>query len=407
MSIITVFNGIYCNEDIIIDEIIHTTGFTHIDDQAVLTLASELSAIPFEKLEKTFSSKPSVFNDFTHEKERHIAYLKLAVAKMIAKGQTLFSGYSSLLIPMTLQNALRICLISNMENRLKIAKHHSSLSYQDNIDMISFEDQLKSNWTHLLFSVDNPWDPDLYDVVIQTDQTTISGILPLIKEKLSTAFCNPIADMQSQIDDFLLAATVEVALYNAGHNVNVLAKKGILELSVHHQVLKFDQLEEELKSIVKNIPDVKSVDAKLIQGNKNNHIYRKYSDTIPSKVLLVDDEKEFVQTLSERLQMRKIGSVVIHDGQSALDLVNNDDPEVMIIDLKMPGIDGMEILQKVKQLRPEIEIIVLTGHGSEQDRKKCMDLGAFAYMQKPVDITLLNDSLNQAHNKVKALDANI
>ena len=73
----------------------------------------------------------------------------------------------------------------------------------------------------------------------------------------------------------------------------------------------------------------------------------------------------------------------------------------MIIDLKMPGIDGMEILKQVKTTRPEIEVIVLTGHGSEADRKRCMQLGAFAYMQKPVDIDELSETLKKAHEKIQ------
>jgi len=123
---------------------------------------------------------------------------------------------------------------------------------------------------------------------------------------------------------------------------------------------------------------------------------------MPSKILLVDDEKEFVQTLSERLQMRDMGTAVVYDGTSAMDIVHNDTPEVMIIDLKMPGIDGMEILKRVKEMNSRIEIIVLTGHGSEQDKKKCMELGAFNYMQKPVDINLLSLSLKKAYEKIKA-----
>jgi DNA-binding NtrC family response regulator len=125
---------------------------------------------------------------------------------------------------------------------------------------------------------------------------------------------------------------------------------------------------------------------------------------MPSKVLLVDDEKEFVQTLSERLQMRDMGTAVVYGGKSALELIGNDTPEIMIIDLRMPVIDGIELLKQVKQTQPEIEIIVLTGHGSEQDKKTCMDLGAFAYMQKPVDINLLSDSLKKAYMKIKAVD---
>ena len=131
------------------------------------------------------------------------------------------------------------------------------------------------------------------------------------------------------------------------------------------------------------------------QAYQKPSISKKPNCDVPLKVLLVDDEIEFAQTLSERLQMRNIGSSVAYDGKSALELVRNDAPEVMIIDLKMPGIDGMEILKQVKQTRPEIKVIVLTGHGSEQDRKKCMDMGAFAYMQKPVDINLLSETLKK------------
>ena len=125
----------------------------------------------------------------------------------------------------------------------------------------------------------------------------------------------------------------------------------------------------------------------------------KCSVEVPSKILLVDDEKEFVQTLSERLQMRNMGTAVVYDGNSALAQVQRDEPEVMIIDLKMPGIDGMELLKQVKQTCPRIQVIVMTGHGSEQDKKKCMDLGAFSYMQKPVDINLLSESLKMAYKK--------
>jgi DNA-binding NtrC family response regulator len=80
---------------------------------------------------------------------------------------------------------------------------------------------------------------------------------------------------------------------------------------------------------------------------------------------------------------------------------HEDEPEVMILDLKMPGIDGIEVLKRVKQTRPEIEVIILTGHGSEEDRTTCMGLGAFAYLQKPVDIDLLTETLKKANEKMR------
>lgn len=130
-------------------------------------------------------------------------------------------------------------------------------------------------------------------------------------------------------------------------------------------------------------------------------IYRKHDFEAPSKVLLVDDEQEFVQTLSDRLLMRDVGSAVVYDGQQALDFIQEDEPEVMVLDLNMPGMDGMEVLRKVKQSHPGIEVIILTGHGSEKDKNLCMDLGAFAYLEKPVDIEVLSEKMREAYKKAQ------
>ena len=91
-----------------------------------------------------------------------------------------------------------------------------------------------------------------------------------------------------------------------------------------------------------------------------------------------------------------------YDGESALEMLREDEPEVMILDLKMPGIDGMEVLRQVKATQPDIEVIILTGHGNETDRETCMGLGAFAYLQKPVDIDVLSETMKQANEKIQA-----
>ncbi|TFG40820.1 MAG: response regulator [Syntrophobacterales bacterium] len=151
------------------------------------------------------------------------------------------------------------------------------------------------------------------------------------------------------------------------------------------------------------VPGVRSITTKVGKGFHQADIYRKFNFELPSKVLLVDDEREFVQTLSERLLMREMGSAVAYDGESALAMINEneDEPEVMILDLKMPGIDGIEVLKRVKQTRPEIEVLILTGHGSEEDRETCMRLGAFAYLRKPVDIDVLTETLRRANEKMR------
>jgi DNA-binding response OmpR family regulator len=121
---------------------------------------------------------------------------------------------------------------------------------------------------------------------------------------------------------------------------------------------------------------------------------------LPPKVLLVDDEKEFVQTLSERLQTRQLPASIVYDGQQALDYVEKDAPDVIVLDLMMPGIGGIEVLTRLKQSNPQIEVVVLTGHGSEREEQLAADLGAFAYLTKPVNIEVLAEVMRDAYRKV-------
>jgi len=117
------------------------------------------------------------------------------------------------------------------------------------------------------------------------------------------------------------------------------------------------------------------------------------------KVLMVDDEEDFVKTLAERMKMRDLDSDVALDGEQALRLVEDQVPDVMVLDLKMPGIDGMEVLRRVRKAYPQVQVVILTGHGSEKDEAEAKRLGAFAYLRKPVQIEKLIGTLRNAYKK--------
>ena len=115
------------------------------------------------------------------------------------------------------------------------------------------------------------------------------------------------------------------------------------------------------------------------------------------KVLLVDDEEEFVRTLSERIQLRDIGSKVVLDGEKAVESLEEEIPDVMVLDLKMPGMNGIEVLKKVKEAYPQVKVVMLTGHGSEKDEEEARKLGAFDYLQKPSWLERIIDSIKKAY----------
>lgn len=114
------------------------------------------------------------------------------------------------------------------------------------------------------------------------------------------------------------------------------------------------------------------------------------------KILLVDDEEDFVRTLSERLSLRDLQSQAVFSGEEAMRCVGDAIPDIIVLDLKMPGINGMEVLRRVKQHFPEIQVIILTGHGNDLDETEARQLGAFDYLRKPVDIELLVERIRAA-----------
>ncbi len=115
--------------------------------------------------------------------------------------------------------------------------------------------------------------------------------------------------------------------------------------------------------------------------------------------LIVDDEKEFLETLAERFQLRGIPTRTAFDGESALNSIEENPPKIVILDVMMPGIGGLEVLQRIKEQHPHIKVILLTGRGSTKDGIKGMQLGAVDYLMKPIDIDELINKMNEAVNR--------
>ena len=401
MSIITFLSGSFCNEGDVLDKLAKKTGYKVVDDQMIVAEASRASGLAKKKIQGAFSAKKSLFNQFTHEKERSIAYLRLALAGMLDTDSLIISGASGLLIPKDISHVLRVCLIADLKSRIATAKARQQISGKEAAGLIRKNDENMAAWVNTILEVNDPWDSSSYDIMIPTDKMDSEESVELISQHAESDIIKATPVSKQAISDFQLAAKAGEALANAGHNVSTTAKDGAISIIINKNVLMLSRLEEELKQIVEKIPGVNSVKTSVGEKFYQPDIYRKYDFQMPSKILLVDDEREFVQTLSERLIMRDMGSVVAYDGESALSMVDDEEPEVMILDLKMPGIDGIEVLRKVKETRPDIEVIILTGHGSEADREVCMGLGAFAYLHKPVDIDLLSKTLKQANEKVQ------
>lgn len=116
------------------------------------------------------------------------------------------------------------------------------------------------------------------------------------------------------------------------------------------------------------------------------------------KVLVVDDERDFLEPLVERLQLRKLQAQGVDSGEEALAFLALHPIDVIVLDVKMPGMDGLQVLREVKARHPLVEVVLLTGHASVESGMEGLELGAFDYLIKPVKLDDLMERILEAYD---------
>ncbi len=403
MAIANVFSGSHCHGDEICRLIAEKLGYQQIEDKLIDETAKRFNLSP-EKLRRTLTGPPPFWNNYTHEREKNLACLKVILGELLQNDEKIIHGFVGHLIPRDIQHVLDVCIIANFPYRVQQAAKNLGVSEKEAAKIIRKDDEERLQWTQLILEK-VPYDESLYDLMVPMQETSVEEAAKLICDTATSEPIKTTADSLLAVRDFLLAAQVNLALAKANHIVDVTAKHGEVTLSINRHVMRMKQYQEELKRLAMQIPGVSEARTELGLKYRAPAINPMANIELPPKILLVDDEKEFVQTLSERLQTRQLPASVVYDGQQALDFVEKDQPDVIVLDLMMPGIGGIEVLRRLKQSNPQIAVVVLTGHGSEHEEQLAADLGAFAYLTKPVNIEVLAEVMRNAYRKVNQTKA--
>jgi len=120
---------------------------------------------------------------------------------------------------------------------------------------------------------------------------------------------------------------------------------------------------------------------------------------IPINILIVDDEVRFLETLAQRLVMRDFDVTPVSSGDEAVKLAREKEFDIALVDLKMPGMTGEEVLRTLKKEHPLVEVVILTGHGSIDSAVECVKEGSYQYLQKPCETDELLEMLKDAYHK--------
>jgi CheY-like chemotaxis protein/cytidylate kinase len=398
VAIISIFSGSYCHGEETADAVARELHYERGDEELV-RLASQRSGVSHQKLVRAMHGPPPFFNRLTREREKNLAQLRVALAELVGKDNLVLHGFAGHLLPQTITHVLRVCLIANFDQRVALAQKQAGLSQKDAAKVVNKDDAERIRWTHLLFGKD-PYSESLYDILVPMHTTSVSQAAAIICENARKDAVQTTEAARRSVADFLLAARVNAVLTDKGYDVEVTATGGHINIGINKFVTRLEHHEKKLEALARQVEGVTSV--KSAPGSKfvPPPLVGPADIEVPTKILLVDDEREFVHTLSERLQTRQLESEVVYDGEQALAVLESEPPEVMVLDLKMPGIDGIEVLRRVKQSHPQVEVIILTGHGSDREERLAYELGAFAYLKKPVNIDLLAQTMRDAYRKI-------
>jgi len=401
MSTIAVFSASNCRGDEVAEAVAAKLEWELVTHVHLLERTAKRFGVSTPHLDRALWGERSVFNRLTHEKERSFARIRVTLAKLLEDGRVVLTGPAGYLIPQELAQVLKVGLVADVEHRASLAAKVENVSPASALRLVRRDDERWQRITLQLFGL-APWDSRLHDLLVPMQSTSVESAVELICESVAKPAVRSTAETWQATLDFGLAAEVQLTLANQGYDVEVRAESGRVVLIINRYTSRLERLRAEISRLARTVQGVKDVRAIVGPHYKQPDIYPGLDDDdLPPKILLVDDEREFVLTLSERLEARNLESAVAHDGEEALAIVETDAPDVMVLDLKMPGIDGLEVLRRVKQERPQTEVIILTGHGSDRERVRANELGAFAYLNKPVDIDELAATMKQAYQRVR------
>jgi CheY-like chemotaxis protein len=400
MAIVAIDAGVFCHGPEVAADVRERLCAAELSDEELFAAASKHSGIAVGRFEKLVYGPHSLLAGIRRDRALLVAHLRAAVAATMGGAKTrVYLGRAGHLVPPALTHVLKVCLGGTHDSRLRQAEAEG-VSKRDAQRQISKDDELRAEWTLGLLDR-GPWEKDLYDVFIAMQESSVDGAVEMITTHALQPAVAVTPSVEQAVRDFRLSAEVGVALAKAGHDADVLCSDGAITVLIKQHSMFLERLERELVEIAAGVPDVRSASARPGPHYREPGISFDIDIEVPSKVMLVDDEEEFVLALSERLQTRRMTPVVAFNGEQALAMVENDEPEVMVLDLKMPGIDGMEVLRRVKRTHPSTEVIILTGHGTDAEEVLARELGAYAYLRKPVDIEELTETMKAAYRRLE------
>ena len=219
MPVIALFSGTHCHGEELAGQVAINLGYRVINDRDLIAETSKRFQLDESKLGRALFSKPSIFNKFTHEKERALACLKSVLANLVGQDRQVFFGHSCHLIPRDIAHVLRVGVIADMKYRVAQLMGKEGVSEKEALKRLHRDDENIATWIDTCFSAKDPWSVDFYDIIIPMDKSTVLDAAGLIVDNAGKEVLKVTDSSMRAVEDFRLATQVELVLTKEGHQV--------------------------------------------------------------------------------------------------------------------------------------------------------------------------------------------
>lgn len=343
MSVVTISRGTMSGGRALAECLAERLGASCLGREILIDAAARMG-VSHDLLRAKMEKSPGLLEIFSSERRTYLLAVKAALADRVLAGNLVYHGQAGHLLLRGLPGVLRIRLIAAMPSRIHAIMERDAVSREEAESRIRRLDLERARWTHFMYGVEIG-DPGLYDLVVNLEVLTIASACEVVLHALTRP--------EFSITDGVLARLRNFA---AGCRTELEA----------HQVGK---------------------PAAAAQAR--------------ARVLVVDDEIELATRLAERLGQRGYDATAVFSGKEALMSLDESWYDVVLLDLQLPGMDGIATLRRIRGLHRETQVVVLSGHSTVAQGIEGMQLGAADFLQKPVDIDVLCASVDTAAAKTR------
>ena len=326
---------------------------------------------------------PSILERFTHGKEKYVAYIRSAFLEQVRQDDVVYHGLAGHFFLEGVTHVLKVRVLADLEDRVRCEVRREDCTAEEARRTLLRDDAERAKWSRHLYGIDTAA-PGLYDLVVHVGPLTVRDAVGLISRTARLPQFQATPESTRVLDDLALAARVQAAIVGKWPQAQVTARDGEVVVGVKAPVGGEEALVRQVRELVGDQPELDDLKIRVrptvfsVRGGE----LRVGEDP----VLVVDDESSFARTLAKRLQLRGLDCVVAFDGGSALDALERGRFRGMLLDLRLPDLDGAEVLRRARARHHDLPVIIMTAHGTEEDRVECLQAGACAFLAKPVDL---------------------